>query len=91
MYMVGAHLISTYANKPYAEFVAERLFEPMNMTTTTFWPSQARESGLLTQTWTSFGRRVPSGFPEDVVELLAGPGGIISSAVDLVCSGISRA
>lgn len=85
MFMVGAYLVSKYADKPYTEFASERLFEPMNMSTTTFSPNAAREMGLLTQTWTSFGRRIPSGFPDDAVELMAGPGGIISSATDLVC------
>ncbi|EPS99303.1 hypothetical protein FOMPIDRAFT_114665 [Fomitopsis schrenkii] len=83
MFMVGAYLVSKYADKPYTEFASERLFEPMNMSTTTFSPNAAREMGLLTQTWTSFGRRIPSGFPDDAVELMAGPGGIISSATDL--------
>ena len=82
--MTGAYLISKYANKPYTEFATERLFKPMNMSTTTFWPGEGRERGLLTQTWTKFGRRIPFGFPDEVVELVAGPGGIISSAADLV-------
>lgn len=85
MFMLGAYLISKYADKPYTGFASERLFGPMNMSTTTFRPDTARKTGLLTQTWTKFGRRVPFGFPEDVVELVAGPGGIISSAADLVC------
>ncbi|EPS99304.1 hypothetical protein FOMPIDRAFT_1164237 [Fomitopsis schrenkii] len=83
MFMLGAYLISKYADKPYTGFASERLFGPMNMSTTTFRPDTARKTGLLTQTWTKFGRRVPFGFPEDVVELVAGPGGIISSAADL--------
>ena len=88
MFMTGAYLISKYANKPYTEFATERLFKPMNMSTTTFWPGEGRERGLLTQTWTKFGRRVPFGFPDEVVELVAGPGGIISSAADLVRSRV---
>lgn len=84
MFKTGAYLISKYANKPYTEFASERLFKPMNMSTTTFWPNEAREAGLLTQTWTKFGRLIPFWFEDEVVELMAGAGGVISSAADMV-------
>ena len=84
MFKTGAYLVSKYANKPYTEFASERLFKPMNMSTTTFWPTEARENGLLTQTWTKFGRLIPFWFEDEVVELMAGAGGVISSAADMV-------
>ena len=83
MYHTGAHLISKYAGKSYIDFVTERLLAPMNMSHSTFWPDEAREARLLTQAWTKSGRRIPYWF-EDVVELMAGPGGILSSAEEMV-------
>ncbi|TFY56936.1 hypothetical protein EVJ58_g7336 [Rhodofomes roseus] len=83
MYKTGAYLISRYAGKSYTDFAAERLFAPMNMTHTTFWPNEAREAGLLTQAWTKFGRLIPFWFDNEVVELMAGAGGIISSAEEM--------
>ena len=84
MYMTGAHLISKYAGKSYMEFATERLFKPLNMSHTTFWPGEARETGLLTQTWTKFGGLIPFPLDNEVVDLIAGPGGIISSAEEMV-------
>jgi hypothetical protein len=57
------------------------------MTSTTYSLSDAVRSGEITQAWTSIGngRRVPHWFDDEVNQLLAGAGGIISSAADLVC------
>lgn len=83
MYMLGAHLVSTYSGTPYTQFIKERIFEPLEMTSTTFFESET--SGKLTQTWTKTGRRIPFWFSDDeVVRLKAGPGGIISSVEDMV-------
>lgn len=84
MFKTGAYLVSKYANKSYTQFASERLFKPMGMPTTTFWPNEAREAGLLTQTWNKFGRLIPFWFEDEVVELMAGAGGVISSAADMV-------
>jgi len=83
MFKTGAYIISKYAGKPYTAFASERLFAPMNMTHTTFWPNEAREVGLLTEAWTKFGRLIPFWFDEEVVELMAGAGGIISSVEEM--------
>ncbi|KAH9919588.1 beta-lactamase/transpeptidase-like protein [Fomitopsis serialis] len=83
MFKTGAYIISKYSGKPYTAFASERLFAPMNMTHTTFWPNEAREAGLLTEAWTKFGRLIPFWFDEEVVELMAGAGGIISSAEEM--------
>ncbi|KAI0063208.1 beta-lactamase/transpeptidase-like protein [Artomyces pyxidatus] len=83
MYMIGAEIIRTFTGS-FTEFVEERIFKPLNMTDTTYSPDVAHASGKATQTWTSFGRRIPWWLSEDwQVELAAGPGGVISSAVDL--------
>ncbi|PIL26205.1 hypothetical protein GSI_11960 [Ganoderma sinense ZZ0214-1] len=83
-FVLGAYLISHYAAMPYADFVAQRIFKPIGMSDTTFSPTIANNSGLLTHTWTPFGRRIPFWFDESVAHLKAGAGGIISSAEDVV-------
>ncbi|KAA1476004.1 beta-lactamase/transpeptidase-like protein [Dentipellis sp. KUC8613] len=81
-YMLGAHLISKYTGS-YTQFVQDRIFDPLNMTSSTFSPGKAASSGKLTQTWTTFGRRIPVWFTEENAELSSGPGGIISNIKDL--------
>ncbi|KAI0655708.1 beta-lactamase/transpeptidase-like protein [Cubamyces menziesii] len=84
MYMLGAHIIETYSGLPYQDFVAERVFKPLNMSTSTLWPSEATSSGLFTDTWTKDGRRIPFWFTDEISQVNAGPGGVISSAEDMV-------
>lgn len=86
MYIIAAHIVSTYTGS-FTAFVKERIFDPLNMTSTTYSLSDAVRSGEITQAWTSIGngRRVPHWFDDEVNQLLAGAGGIISSAADLVC------
>ncbi|KAF9233582.1 beta-lactamase/transpeptidase-like protein [Melanogaster broomeanus] len=83
MYMVGAHVIATYTDKPYTSFVEERIFSPLGMVSSTFSPEKAESSGKFSQGWTKDGRRIPEWFSENTAVLIAGPGGIISSAVDM--------
>lgn len=82
--MLGSHVISILSGMPYTEFVKQRIFDPLNMTHTVFSPSEASAKGLLTQSWTTFGRRIPYWFGKESVPLVAGPMGIISNALDLV-------
>ncbi|KAF8436227.1 beta-lactamase/transpeptidase-like protein [Boletus edulis BED1] len=83
MYMVAAHVIETYAGQSYTSFVQERIFVPLGMTSTTFSPAEAEASGQMTHGWTSEGRRVPECFNEETAFAMAGPGGIISNAIDM--------
>lgn len=84
MYMVADHVITTYSGRPYISFVEERIFAPLGMTSSTFSPAKAEASGKFTQGWTKEGRRVPECFTEEMAFGMAGPGGVISSAVDMV-------
>ncbi|KAI0655705.1 beta-lactamase/transpeptidase-like protein [Cubamyces menziesii] len=84
MYMLGAHIVEKYSGLTYPEFVAERVLKPLDMSTSTLSPSEAASSGLLTNTWTKDGRRIPFWFTEEDSRLTAGPGGVISSAKDMV-------
>ena len=84
MFMLGAHIVSQYTNGTYADFATERIFKPLGMSSTTFWPSEAQSSGKLTERWTKDGRLIPFWFNDEMTALKAGPGGIMSSAEDMV-------
>lgn len=86
MYILGSHLISKYSGMPYTEYIKQRIFTPLNMTSTTYKPSEAAASGKATENWTGKGRRIPWWFSDDMVELNAGPGGVISNVPDMVRS-----
>ncbi|KAI0669583.1 beta-lactamase/transpeptidase-like protein [Trametes maxima] len=84
MFVLGAHVIEKYANTTWLDFVAERLFKPLGMSATTVWPSEAIASGKLTHTWTKTGRRIPFWCTDEISRFMAGAGGVISSAEDMV-------
>lgn len=83
MYVLGAHLIAMYSGMSYPDFVEARILNPLDMSSTTFYENEA-SSGNLTQAWTSNGRRIPFFISENLVLLNGGPGGVISSSVDMV-------
>lgn len=83
MYMLTQQIISLYSGIPYPDFVAQRIFAPLNMSSTTFSPSRANATGRFTQSWTPSGRRIPSWFSDAEMILLAGAGGVISSGTDM--------
>jgi CubicO group peptidase (beta-lactamase class C family) len=85
MYMVGANIVSTLSGKRYADFVEERIFKPLGMSSSTYSIDAAVGTGRFTDTWTSFGRLIPPWMKEGTVDLMAGPAGVISSVEELVC------
>ena len=85
MYMVGAHIISKLSGMLYQAFASSRLFAPLNMSSTTFYPSDAMAAGKFTQFWAgNNGRRIPAWFSDEDVPLLSGAGGVMSSVTDMV-------
>jgi hypothetical protein len=54
------------------------------MTSTTFSVSEAVLSGQMTDAWANSGRRIPQWLNDEQMDLVAGPGGIISSGEDMV-------
>ena len=89
MYILTSHIVSLYSGKPYIEFVKERVFTPLNMSTTTFSEFEASQTGLLTHSFNAVvGSRLPFWFPDSVKVLNAGAGGVISSTRDLVRSNL---
>ena len=82
--MLGSYIVTKYSGMTYMEFVKQRVWQPLNMTSTTFYEREAIADGKLTQFWTSQGRRIPFWVPDELVPLSAGPGGVISNVIDLV-------
>lgn len=87
MYTLGAYVISHYSGMSYPDFAKARIFAPLNMSTTTFSMKEAAAHGLLTQSWTKGGRRIPFWTPDETLDVMAGPGGVISSVADMVSRG----
>lgn len=83
MYILAAHLISRYSGMSYSEFVRTRIFEPLGMDSTTFDTHSDIEKNM-SQGWSDGGRRVPILLEGKAIELTAAPGGVMSSAADLV-------
>ena len=81
--------MTKYSGMTYMEFLKQRVWQPLNMTSTTFYESEASVDGKLTQFWTNQGRRIPFWMPDTLVPLNAGPGGVISNVVDLVSLALS--
>ena len=84
MYMVGAHVITALSGVPFAEFVEDRILKPLRMTRSTYSINEAIQSGDASEAWTPFGRQIPSWMEGLEIELLAGPGGLISNVKELV-------
>jgi CubicO group peptidase (beta-lactamase class C family) len=83
MYVVGAHIVSALTGVRYPDFVDSRIFKPLGMTSSTYSINAALKTGRFTNTWTSFGRLIPPWIKEEHVDISAGPGGVISSVIDL--------
>lgn len=83
MFMVAAHIIETYSGQTYTSFVEDRIFTPLEMFSSTYSPARAGKTGKFTQGWTGSGRLLPEWFTEEMAMLKAGPGGVISNAVDM--------
>ncbi|KAI0318417.1 beta-lactamase/transpeptidase-like protein [Amylostereum chailletii] len=82
MYMLCSHIIAKYAAIPYTRFVQERIFSPLNMSST-YSVGDALDSGKLAHVWTPQARRIPFPLSEATTELIAGPAGVIASVADL--------
>ena len=83
MYAVGAYIVSTLTGMRFTEFVNNRIFKPLGMSSSTYSIDEALQTGRFSETWTSFGRLIPPWIQEEYVDLVAGTAGIISCVEDL--------
>ena len=85
MYIFLPEVINTYSGMTFQEFVTERIFAPLNMTSTTYNLTEAEATGHMSQSWIFTGRRIPIIFQDPTTtNLIAGAGGAISNAIDMV-------
>ena len=89
MYAVGAYIVSALTGMLYPDFVNSRIFTPLGMNSSTYSINAALDTGRFTNTWTSFGRLIPHWIQEEYVDISAGPGGVISSIIDLARHAIN--
>ena len=80
--------MSTLVGMRYPDFVDSRIFKPLGMTYSTYSIKAALQTGRITNKWASFGRLIPPWMEEEFVDLVAGPGGVISSVEDLASHAI---
>jgi hypothetical protein len=83
-YMVAQHLVELFTGMTLEDFVGERIFRPLNMTSSTFSLEYAAATGNLSESYSPFGRRIPHWLDREDMPVIAGAGGILSSAVDLL-------
>jgi CubicO group peptidase (beta-lactamase class C family) len=81
---VGQHLVEHFTGMALEDFVAKRIFTPLNMTSSTFSQEYAASTGNLSESYTAHGRRIPHWFDREDMPVVAGAGGVLSSAVDLL-------
>jgi CubicO group peptidase (beta-lactamase class C family) len=82
--MVAQHLIELFSGMDFGDFVASRIFAPLNMTGSTYSLDYAAATGHLSESYEPGGRRIPHWFNREDASVNAGPGGVMSSAVDLL-------
>jgi CubicO group peptidase (beta-lactamase class C family) len=84
MYIAGSYVVSKLSGMPYRDFVENRIMLPLNMSSSTMHPDRVSENEKFSQTWTAARRRIPFFITEHTADLIAGAGGVISTAEDMV-------
>ncbi|KAF7362847.1 Beta-lactamase domain-containing protein [Mycena venus] len=86
MFITGSYVVSKLSGMEYRDFVEKRIMLPLNMSSSTMHPDRVSKSDRFSQTWTPSGRRIPFFMDEQMAKLIAGAGGVISTAEDLLLS-----
>ncbi|KAJ7803451.1 beta-lactamase/transpeptidase-like protein [Mycena olivaceomarginata] len=84
MYIAGSYVVSKLSGMAYRDFVENRIMLPLNMSSSTMHPDRVSENNKFSQTWTSTRRRIPFFMTENTADLIAGAGGVISTAEDML-------
>jgi CubicO group peptidase (beta-lactamase class C family) len=83
-YMVAQHLVERFSGIDIGNFVASHIFAPLNMTTSTYSFEYATATGDLSESYEPNGRRISHWYNRGDASVTAGPGGVMSSTVDLL-------
>ncbi|KZT61602.1 beta-lactamase/transpeptidase-like protein, partial [Calocera cornea HHB12733] len=91
MYMAVQTLVADLSGVPYAQFVKQRIFDPLGMTASTFDVEAAQATQNFSQGFTFAGpgkdvkRAEPHFIPDNrSADMMAGAGGILSNVKDMV-------
>ena len=91
MFMTAAYLVQSLTSMPFTTFVETAIFEPLNMTSSTFSPETSQNSlSHLSDSFFTLDNgtvvEIPFTFKESFEDLQvnAGAGGVVSSARDLM-------
>jgi CubicO group peptidase (beta-lactamase class C family) len=84
MYGVAQLVVERYSSMTLPAFVTQRIFSPLNMTSSYYSFAESNATGRMSESWAYFGRRIPHWLNDSDLGLIAGAGGIMSSAVDMV-------
>ena len=85
MYMAAQRILDVQTGS-FTDFVEKRIFEPLGMGSM-YSPQAAIATGRAAFGFTNHNKRpLPFFYTKDNYQLSAGPGGVVASAEDLVCS-----
>ncbi|KAF8207359.1 beta-lactamase/transpeptidase-like protein [Mycena galopus ATCC 62051] len=85
MFITGSYVVSKLSGMAYQDFVEKRIMLPLNMTSSSLHPDRLSGSDKFSQTWTPSRRRIPFFLStEQEAELIAGAGGVITTAEDML-------
>ncbi|KAF8180665.1 beta-lactamase/transpeptidase-like protein [Mycena galopus ATCC 62051] len=85
MFIAGSYVVSKLSGMAYQDFVEKRIMLPLNMTSSSLHPDRLSGSDKFSQTWTPSRRRIPFFLStEQEAELIAGAGGVVSTAEDML-------
>lgn len=84
MFVTAAYILEKYSGMSFPDFAHQRIFSPLGMNATSMSDELAVASSRLSQSWSLKQRRIPFWFSGKNMKTIAGAGGIISSARDMV-------
>jgi CubicO group peptidase (beta-lactamase class C family) len=82
-YMLAQHLVERYSGQDLPSFAAERIFGPLNMSSSTYSSEAANATGRMSQSFSWFSRRIPTWVTDADNPFLAGAGSMLSTVDDL--------
>ncbi|KAF8167031.1 beta-lactamase/transpeptidase-like protein [Mycena galopus ATCC 62051] len=84
MFITASYVVSTLSGMDYRDFVETRIMLPLNMSSSTMHPDRVSGTDRFSQTWTPSGRRIPFFMTDQMADLIAGAGGVMSTAEDMI-------
>ena len=86
MYIIASEIITRYSGISCSKFITEHIFHPLGMGSSTYSSVEAQNNPNMSDAFSlvAGGRRIPNTWNLMCDELEAGPGGVNSSAADML-------